>query len=602
MSDTGSIFQINRERRPISISMTRFSPSAALVLIFLFGTTGAVVDAHAQRLYARSGASVGTQSTIVPGESGTPFTTGIDATQATGSFGAMVDYGAYTRLRAGLTYQSAWSGEVLLQFFPLSQEESLNPYAYVGWGRYFSNQDHNGGGVLPFGLGVEYALTDALAVTAEVERRWGAVRGPADEFQQDAVASWLPTLGVTYKLSDLSLGSSDGEPTPGLSSPSAPPTSSAPTPENETASSTSQDDPRPPFSDPVASRPEGQSPNYTRDSLKQSPPLTIQRWDPPPYESPGASAVGAIESTEDGDMVRLPSGVFVMGLTAPDPLDLQTAGRKRISLSPFYIDRFEVTNAEYRDYLNTMVESGDLTEQEYRERLPDSTAFRATRARWRSYFYNEANADRPVVAVTWNEARQYCEWEGKRLPTEAEWEYAARAGRTGGLYPWAGVFARHDGQYLANFNPERQGMAADGHAFTAPVGSFPPNQWGLHDVAGNAGEWTLDAYTPSYSQLSSLNPAYRDSSEQRHVVRGGSYASSSFNIGVGKRSYQNKDEASTQIGFRCAADVSQIEADGQSPGPGFNRPSSPANTAPDQQNPASSSEDEDSNAESQPSS
>jgi len=585
--------------------MTRFDWSVSLLVLFFLGTAGMAADAQAQRLYARSGASIGTQSPIIPrdrADGGDSFMTGIDATQATGSVGAMIDYGAYTRLRAGLTYQSAWSGEVLLQFFPLGQEESLSPYSYVGWGRYFPTQDHEGGGVLPFGVGAEYELTDAIAVMVEVERRWGAIRGPSTgNYRKDAVASWLPTLGITYRLPNLSLGSPDGTPAPGPS-----PSSSAPddTPESGSPPSATRDEGRAPFPDPVASRSEGQSPGYTRDSLKQSPPLTIRRSDPPPYESPGTPVgTGAVEVAEDGDMVRLPSGVFIMGLTAPDPLDLQTAGRKRISLSPFYIDRFEVTNAEYREYLNAMVESGDLTEQEYRERLPDSTAFRATRARWRSYFYNDANADRPVVALTWNEARQYCAWEGKRLPTEAEWEYAARAGRTGGLYPWSGVFARHDGQYLANFNPERQGMAADGYAFTAPVGHFPPNRWGLHDMAGNAAEWTLDAYTPSYSQLSSLNPAHRDSSEQRHVVRGGSYASRSFNIGVGKRSYQNQTEASTQTGFRCAADVSQIESDGQSPGPGFNRPTPPANNSDpsDQQTTGSPPDDEDPSGDAPPS-
>jgi formylglycine-generating enzyme required for sulfatase activity len=498
----------------------------------------------------------------------------------TGSAGVLIDYGSHARLRTGLTYNQLVSAEVMLQFFPLGDNgaSSLNPYIQAGWGRYFADGDQEGGGVLPIGLGLEYALSDRVGLTVDVERRWGSVKlsdseNPNDEFR-GTLAGWLPTLGVTYKLSDFAFGSSDE-----TSDPELPPPSASTTPENETAtapSSTNQDDPLPPFPDPVAPDPEGQPPNYTRDSLKQSPPLTIDRWDPAPYESPGAPVgAGAVDVVEDGDMVRLPSGVFIMGLTAPDPLDLQTAGRKRISLSPFYIDRFEVTNEEYRTYLNAMVESGEFTEQDYREHLPDSTAFRDTRARWRSYFYNDSNADHPVVAVTWSEAQAYCEWENKRLPTEAEWEYAARAGRTGGLYPWAGVFARHDGQYLANFNPERQGMAADGYAFTAPVGSFPPNRWGLHDVAGNAAEWTFDTYTPSYSQLSSLNPAYRDSSETRHVVRGGSYAARSFNIGVGKRSYQSKDEASTQTGFRCAADVSQIEDDGPAPGPGFNRPSQP---------------------------
>ena len=593
--------------------MMRSFRSVVLVpLLLLFGASGGAVDVHAQRLYARGGASLSPASTLdrslKDGPYSGDFPSSLSSTQMTGSAGVLIDYGSHARLRTGVTFNQLVSAEVLLQFFPLGNDNasSLNPYVQAGWGRYFADGNQDGGGVLPIGLGLEYALSDRVGLTLDVERRWGTVQLPnSDEDRfQGTLAGWLPTLGLTYKLPNL-FGSSDSAPASG-SGPSTVLASGSDRDESGTStSSTPQaNDQQTPFPDPVAAPSEDRSPNYTRDSLKQSPPIRIDRWDPAPYESPGSRAgSGSVEVAEDGDMVRLPSGVFIMGLTAPDPLDLQTAGRKRISLSPFYIDRFEVTNEEYRTYLNAMVESGDLTEQEYRERLPDSTAFQETRARWRSYFYNESNADHPVVAVTWNEARQYCRWEGKRLPTEAEWEYAARAGRTGGLYPWAGVFARHDGQYLANFNPERQGMAADGYAFTAPVGSFPPNQWGLHDVAGNAAEWTLDAYAPSYSQLSALNPAHRDSSEQRHVVRGGSYASRSFNIGVGKRSYQDKGAASTQTGFRCAADVGQIEADTQAADPGFNRPAPPANDSSpsESQNSESSSDDENENGESQPS-
>ncbi|MFP4228717.1 MAG: SUMF1/EgtB/PvdO family nonheme iron enzyme [Salinivenus sp.] len=515
----------------------------------------------------------------------------------TGSAGILIDYGSHARLRTGLSYNQLVSAEVLLQFFPLGDDRtsSLNPYVEAGWGRYFADENQNGGGVLPIGLGLEYALSDRIGLTVDVERRWGSVKLSEPE-NRGILAGWLPTLGLTYKLSDFSLRSSDApstRDTPTTVSADESDSGSSDAPPESTATANS-DDQQPPFRDPVEAPSEGRSTNYTRDSLKQSPPLRIDRWDPAPYDSPGAPVgSGTVEVAEDGDMVRLPSGVFIMGLTAPDPLDLQTAGRKRVSLSPFYIDRFEVTNEEYRAYLEDMVDQGELTEQEYEERLPDSTAFRDTRARWRSYFYNSSNADRPVVAVTWEEARQYCEWEDKRLPTEAEWEYAARGGRTGGIYPWAGVFAQHDGQYLANFNPERQGQAADGYAFTAPVGSFPPNRWGLHDMAGNAAEWTVDAYTPSYSQLSSLDPSYRDSTEQRRVVRGGSYASRSFNIGVGKRSYQDKDDASTQIGFRCAADVGQIEEEGAPEAPDFTPPSS----QPEGDSPDSESQNENSNSE-----
>jgi formylglycine-generating enzyme required for sulfatase activity len=260
-----------------------------------------------------------------------------------------------------------------------------------------------------------------------------------------------------------------------------------------------------------------------------------------------------------GDMVRLPDGTFIMGLTDEDPFDMQTAGRRRVTVSAFYIDRFEVTNAEYREYLQS------LSPGEREGALPDSTAWTssASRADWSTYFYGSNYDDYPVVSVTWEEAKDYCEDESKRLPTEAEWEYAARAGRVGGVYPWSGFSPRDAfGRYLANFNPGRQGQAADGYAFTAPVGSFPPSRWGIHDVAGNVAEWVEDTYAPTYANLSDLDPVYRgteDSEETRKVVRGGAWDSNAFRIGVGFRDMQEAEQGSPRIGFRCAADVSQVE-------------------------------------------
>ena len=260
-----------------------------------------------------------------------------------------------------------------------------------------------------------------------------------------------------------------------------------------------------------------------------------------------------------GDMVRLPDGTFIMGLTDEDPFDMQTSGRRRVTVSAFYIDRFEVTNAEYREYLQS------LSQGEREDALPDSTAWTssASRADWSTYFYGSNYDEYPVVSVTWDEAKDYCDNENKRLPSEAEWEYAARAGRVGGVYPWSGFSPRDAfGRYLANFNPGRQGQAADGYAFTSPVGSFPPSRWGIHDVAGNVAEWVEDTYSESYANLSDLDPVYRgteDSEETRKVVRGGAWDSNAFRIGVGYRDMQEADQPSPRVGFRCAADVSQVE-------------------------------------------
>jgi len=339
-----------------------------------------------------------------------------------------------------------------------------------------------------------------------------------------------------------------------------------------------------PFSDPVSGSqvaiqkfdiPYINESGYALDSLERADPIIIERGGGTPFEDPGQVPIsGSPTVSNDGTMVRLPDGSFIMGLTDEDPLDIQNAGRKTVTVSSFYIDRFEITNKEYRNFLSDL--SGDRREN----RSPDSSAWdeAASRANWKTYFYGSERSDYPVVAVTWKDAKEFCKWENKRLPTEAEWEYAARAGRVGGVYPWAGFSPRDpQGRYLANFNPGRQGQAADGYAFTAPVGTYPANQWGLHDVSGNVAEWVEDAYTPSYSPLSGLDPVYKDPEEDRRVVRGGSWQSNAFQIGVGVRNYQPKGKGSARIGFRCAADVSSIEGEQEELGPD---PSQPPQTSP----------------------
>ena len=261
------------------------------------------------------------------------------------------------------------------------------------------------------------------------------------------------------------------------------------------------------------------------------------------------------DSSQFEESVLIPSGSFIIGLTDEDPLSLQSAGRKRVTVSSFFIEQYEVTNAEYRDYLN------ELSPEERQERLPDSTAWGDARTQesWDAYFRSDYYADYPVVAVSWEEARNYCQAQDKRLPTEAEWEYAARAGYLGRVYPWAGLSTRdQDGDYLANFNPP-EGYASDGYAFTAPVDAFPPNGWGLYNVAGNVAEWTRDAYTPSYDNLSDFNPYYQDEDEPRRVIRGGAWNSNAAFIGVGMRDTQPKDEASADVGFRCVREAVSLK-------------------------------------------
>jgi len=532
--------------------------SAQLVtLLFVGWCLFGAVEVFSQRLYVNGGAHVASES----------ISSQIAGTNAAFQGGIQFETSEYLRFRLGTTYQNIYSIDGLLQLHFLGDSEPVNPYVAAGYGYFVTGEDERG--VLPVGAGIEYGVAENIALNFEVGGRFGVneVRS-GQRLELDVMSALLPSIGVTYRPERIERRPPGAVPPLGEDEEGA---------EGEFGGRTSDSEVSSPFQDPVSGSPmeiqEFDIP-YTLDSLENSDPLIVQRGQPDPYDDPGQSPVsGSPTLSNDGTMVRLPDGSFIMGLTDEDPLDIQNAGRKKVTVSSFYIDRFEVTNEEYRGFIN------DLSEEESQERLPDSTAWAeaASGANWESYFYGSERSDYPVVAVTWQDARAFCRWEDKRLPTEAEWEYAARAGRVGGVYPWAGFSPRDpQGRYLANFNPGRQGQAADGYAFTSPVGSYPPNRWGLHDVAGNVAEWVRDAYTPSYTALSGLDPVYTDSEEDRRVVRGGSWASNAFQIGVGVRGVQPKDEASARIGFRCAADVSSIEGEARS-GP---EPTPPPQTQP----------------------
>ena len=257
----------------------------------------------------------------------------------------------------------------------------------------------------------------------------------------------------------------------------------------------------------------------------------------------GAVMPGVSGPVQDGNRVLVPDGTFMMGLFDADPLNLQLAGIKRVTVTSFYVDKYEVSNREYRAWADG---------QPGMEPDPAAWSDAGSVVSMDAYYGGAAFADYPVVAVTWNQAQGYCEAQGGRLPTEAEWEYVARSGRAGAIYPWDGPEPRAaNGGYLANYNPGRGGYAADGYAFTAPVAAFPSTPWGVYNISGNVAEWTLDDYSPSYSNLSDFNPRYESEEETERVVRGGSWDSDAFYIGVGVRTSQEEDEASIYTGFRC---------------------------------------------------
>lgn len=191
----------------------------------------------------------------------------------------------------------------------------------------------------------------------------------------------------------------------------------------------------------------------------------------------------------------------------------------------------------------------------------------------RMYFSHPGFANYPVVGVTWEQCQAFCQWrtnlfnnthavsaQDYRLPTEAEWEYAARGGRKMALYPWGGNYVRDErGCFLANFKPMRGSYTDDQGATTMKVASFEPNDFGLYDMAGNVAEWTSSAYDGSSSLLvSDMNPSFQYNAKnndpdilKRKVVKGGSWKDIAYYLQCGVRTYEYQTESRPYIGFRC---------------------------------------------------
>ena len=193
----------------------------------------------------------------------------------------------------------------------------------------------------------------------------------------------------------------------------------------------------------------------------------------------------------------------------------------------------------------------------------------------RNYFWHPAFDDYPVVGINWKMAKSFCYWRGKiwdmyagdnittedfRLPTEHEWEYAARGGREESPYPWGAYYTRNaKGCLLANFKPGRGNYPEDGGLYTVKADGYYPNDYGLYCMAGNVAEWTETAYYENaYSFMHDLNPDIRyDAKEddpqtaKRKVIRGGSWKDVAFFLQTSTRSWEYQDTTKCYVGFRC---------------------------------------------------
>ncbi|MBI5410873.1 MAG: formylglycine-generating enzyme family protein [Nitrospirae bacterium] len=222
-------------------------------------------------------------------------------------------------------------------------------------------------------------------------------------------------------------------------------------------------------------------------------------------------------STAAGDgMVLIPAGPFLMG----GDFD-EERPRHRVVLDAFLMDRHEVTNEHYAAYLL-------------------ATGAPASRLWNKSdrFHSGEKFPRHPAVGLSWFEAKAFCEWQGKRLPTEAEWEKAARGGREGFAFPWG------DTPDHARANFEGQG--------TLPVGSYAPNEYGLFDMSGNVWEWVEDWFGPTYYERSpETNPIGPESGKER-VLRGGSYVDGIGPNRVAHRHWYPPAAQYKWLGGRCA--------------------------------------------------
>ncbi|GHS85368.1 gliding motility lipoprotein GldK [Bacteroidia bacterium] len=193
----------------------------------------------------------------------------------------------------------------------------------------------------------------------------------------------------------------------------------------------------------------------------------------------------------------------------------------------------------------------------------------------RSYFSSPMYDHYPVVGVNWHQAQAFCQWrtitynsvlasrglstEVFRLPTEAEWEFAARGGLDMNPYPWGGPYASNiNGCFLGNFKPQRGRYSMDGGNRPVIVGHYAPNDYGLYDMMGNVSEWCEDAYSDSYDVLHDLDPVFKyraDESDhvtkKRKVIRGGSFKDFAEITKVYYRTYEYQDTCKSYVGFRC---------------------------------------------------
>ena len=258
----------------------------------------------------------------------------------------------------------------------------------------------------------------------------------------------------------------------------------------------------------------------------------------------GTQHMPSADDIPDG-MVLIPAGEFEMGSHTGKNNERPV---HTVYVDAFYMDVYEVTNAQYKAFVDA---NPEWQKKNIAEGFHDGTYLRL----WNGNAYPDGKADHPVIYVSWYAAMAYAQWAGKRLPTEAEWEKAARGGLIGKAYPWGDTIdatranhARHFGTPIA-------------------VGQYPPNGYGLYDMAGNISEWCLDEYDADfYAQSARENPFsngmreevinnFKVINKKNRVLRGGCWSDNGLFLQVSYRDWGPQNYTSVFRGFRCVKDV-----------------------------------------------
>jgi formylglycine-generating enzyme len=312
------------------------------------------------------------------------------------------------------------------------------------------------------------------------------------------------------------------------------------------------------------------SADMEQSRIREPEPSSPAQQLPEPAQTVANEKLDSRITGKDGaPMVLIPAGSFLMGSMKEEVeqaiLDCvkewgelmcerwykPELPQHKVQMDAFYFDTYEVTNRRFQQFTR---QTGYRTtaEREGSARvLVDGRTWKYVKgANWQkpeagATVFDSNRAEHPVVAVSWDDAQAYCRWAEKRLPTEAEWEYAARAGTTT-KYWWG---QRNPGSRRV------ENIYNDGSVGTAPVGSYEANPWGLHDISGNVAEWTADWYGEDYYGKSpARNPTGPSGGEYR-VIRGGSWSIGPVDVRSALRNRLAPTERLDNIGFRCAQDI-----------------------------------------------